>query len=886
MNVLIIATILLLSIHTAIGRSTRHHLRANPNGRKHLSPERKFQLLQKTCNVSITEYKNDFSFKSLTDEQKCEICTNVYDCGFCEESSHCLAGVHGGPMNFLNLSQQNCSKWHFAPISCKKKTMDEWVEPVVKDQSEKTEKVELDKEEKKLDKKLNEKNKQKGIVVDPCINFPKLQNTLSDKADHIDNVEIKLKITKSTDKESLTHILKKLTRKQKFIGLLHEDTLKKNPSAEQCFELFDLEPRLEKLLKETNKMFLTPDESKTSVTGPTGGEATATKLADITGTKASNSPDSDTTKQAEEGDDEEELPATGSVTDTGTTGTSGSSTGTNAGSRKIKRDIKDHCFRIDDKSLKGFQGPDIKPGWKLHCAKGWCCMVKRLSDIELLNENSGLNGPSGVEENSSELTALASRTTNRTSSSNAPPIKSSTVGSSTVGSSTVGSSTVGSSTVGSSTVGSSTVGSSTGGSPTGGSSTGGSSTGGSSAAGLANNTENHLVVNTANNKRKPKCNATVKRKTIRGEKCIFPFRLNVGTPDEKWYCDCTMVGESRPWCSIQDKEPFEFDYCAGYPGYDDNPKNAKKKGSIMKRTSKNSSSSSGATGTTTGPSGSSGPSDASGSSSSGPSESSSGSGKAGDEEKKEAVIISEDAKKDAEKNDEDDKKKAEEVANEDFKINDMKKKGDEKVKEEEDKIEKEEEAKVNKELNGNVGDTLGLVNTTKLEDEIKVLDDQFQGHIKQNEGLILRQPVHMSRLSVEDDEHVQPSHFIGGNVAKFVKRQVSRIPRAPRVGKIEKKSMEENAPTISGNNNNNKTEPAQQVRNPDPTIDPQEAVEETRSSTNATMPIINEQGEANNTDSSNNNKTVGENSTVAIEPSKYENWETVPGSGVAAYPVV
>ena len=40
-------------------------------------------------------------------------------------------------------------------------------------------------------------------------------------------------------------------------------------------------------------------------------------------------------------------------------------------------------------------------------------------------------------------------------------------------------------------------------------------------------------------------------------------------------------------------------------------------------------------------------------------------------------------------------------------------------------------------------------------------------------------------------------------------------------------------------------------------------------------------------DSSNNgNETIGENNTVAIEPSKYENWETVPGSGVAAYPVV
>ena len=56
---------------------------------------------------------------------------------------------------------------------------------------------------------------------------------------------------------------------------------------------------------------------------------------------------------------------------------------------------------------------------------------------------------------------------------------------------------------------------------------------------------------------------SVQRKTINGEKCVFPFRLGLGTPEEKWYCDCT-TGEDRPWCSIQDREPFEFDYCAGF----------------------------------------------------------------------------------------------------------------------------------------------------------------------------------------------------------------------------------------------------------------------------------------------------------------------------------
>ena len=109
-----------------------------------------------------------------------------------------------------------------------------WVEPVVKDQSKKTEKIELDKEEKILDKKLNENNKQKGIAVDPCMNFPKLGHTLSDKADHIDNVEIKLKHTKSNDKESLTHILKKLTRKQMLIRSLHENTFNSIHEMKTC----------------------------------------------------------------------------------------------------------------------------------------------------------------------------------------------------------------------------------------------------------------------------------------------------------------------------------------------------------------------------------------------------------------------------------------------------------------------------------------------------------------------------------------------------------------------------------------------------------------------------------------------------------------------------
>ena len=55
--------------------------------------------------------------------------------------------------------------------------------------------------------------------------------------------------------------------------------------------------------------------------------------------------------------------------------------------------------------------------------------------------------------------------------------------------------------------------------------------------------------------------------------------MGLGTSEEKWYCDCTTKGEDRPWCSIQDREPFEFDYCAGFPGYDDNPTSSDSAGS-------------------------------------------------------------------------------------------------------------------------------------------------------------------------------------------------------------------------------------------------------------------------------------------------------------------
>ena len=88
-----------------------------------------------------------------------------------------------------------------------------------------------------------------------------------------------------------------------------------------------------------------------------------------------------------------------------------------------------------------------------------------------------------------------------------------------------------------------------------------------------------VILNTMNKTGKPKCKVTVQRKTIKGEKCVFPFRLGLGTPEEKWYCDCTTKGEDRPWCSIQDKEPFEFDFCAGFPGYEDKPKSSDSAGS-------------------------------------------------------------------------------------------------------------------------------------------------------------------------------------------------------------------------------------------------------------------------------------------------------------------
>ena len=150
------------------------------------------------------------------------------------------------------------------------------------------------------------------------------------------------------------------------------------------------------------------------------------------------------------------------------------------------------------------------------------------------------------------------------------------------------------------------------------------------------------------------------------------------------------------------------------------------------------------------------------------------------------------------------KKRADEMEKEDGKVEETKKKEDAKVKDDEDKIEKEEEQAVDKELNGKVGDRLDLVNTSKLESEISQLDQQFNSHVQQNAGLVLKQPEHISKLSFgENDEHLKNNAIVGGYVGKFLVKKPEEPHQRKQKIQLENDTVEESPAQNNNNTTNN-----------------------------------------------------------------------------------
>ena len=101
--------LVLLVIH-ACEALQKQHLRSNSED-QHV-PEHKRRALRKTCNASISEYMQ-FTGRLISEEKRCEICTHVYDCGFCEDTHTCLPGEHQGPMRF---EAKNAPNGIFSPV--------------------------------------------------------------------------------------------------------------------------------------------------------------------------------------------------------------------------------------------------------------------------------------------------------------------------------------------------------------------------------------------------------------------------------------------------------------------------------------------------------------------------------------------------------------------------------------------------------------------------------------------------------------------------------------------------------------------------------------------------------------------------------------------------
>ena len=130
-QILLFASVLLV-IHVCEALH-KQHLRANGGDKRAPGFEHKQRALHKACNASISEYMQIVG-KLVSEEKRCEICTHVYDCGFCQDTATCMPGEHQGPMRFDSKEAKNCSKWHFSPVSCMQgeSASKGWVEPELK----------------------------------------------------------------------------------------------------------------------------------------------------------------------------------------------------------------------------------------------------------------------------------------------------------------------------------------------------------------------------------------------------------------------------------------------------------------------------------------------------------------------------------------------------------------------------------------------------------------------------------------------------------------------------------------------------------------------------------------------------------------------------------
>eukprot|EP00944_MAST-04C_sp_MAST-4C-sp1_P005164 g5164.t1 len=470
----IVPVLLVLLVIHACEALQKQHLRSNSED-QHV-PEHKRRALRKTCNASISEYMQ-FTGRLIAEEKRCEICTHVYDCGFCEDTHTCLPGEHQGPMRF---EAKNCSKWHFSPVSCMSGESKGWVEPELKA-------VEDDKDqgakERLLDKLMKQKEigKKTGTTPDPCSNHRDLQSKLSDKADKIDIIELNVRNKTLNPK----HGIHKLRSILKWVQTYR----KGNVEFSRCFMVYDLERRLNHLLLEMAKL-LNKQKAKPKAKDNTIVYPKSKTLASQAAPKSKADYVANTEQVEETGEDSDDNEEVGETDENREDSDTNAEEDSNDDVREESNQTTEEDSDENAEEEANDDGEEESNQNAEEDSDG--------NDEEESNQNA--------EEDSDENDEEESNDDSESNEDTEPQTPGNKIG-------------------------------------------------------------------------KPKCNVTVQRKTINGEKCVFPFRLGLGTPEEKWYCDCTTKGEDRPWCSIQDREPFEFDYCAGFPGYDDNPTSSDSAGS-------------------------------------------------------------------------------------------------------------------------------------------------------------------------------------------------------------------------------------------------------------------------------------------------------------------
>ena len=138
----------------------------------------------------------------------------------------------------------------------------------------------------------------------------------------------------------------------------------------------------------------------------------------------------------------------------------------------------------------------------------------------------------------------------------------------------------------------------------------------------------------------------------------------------------------------------------------------------------------------------------------------------------------------------------------------------------------------------------------------------------------------------ENDEHLKNNAIVGGYVGKFLVKKLEEPHQRKQKIQLENDTVEESPAKSNNDTTNNNNVKVELSANDTKNIEKQEAVAESNNTT-----IVKEELDAsssNSTAADDENATLtGNNATnVPAAPFIYENWNAVPGSGVAAYPVV